>query len=191
MSRASTRALLGADLCRNEHWVEYIVSYIGNSYRAARDLRQWPQLLQPVVHWFIASCQDLRKDFARCHAIVNPVVEQRKRDKELRISKGLKPQDHCDSIDWIDEVANGRNYNATAAQIVLSIAGIFSSTDTLTQIIYDICDKPDLINDLRKEIVSTLTGNGWSKKCMYQLKLMDSVMKETQRLKPIAVGEFA
>ncbi|KAG6000439.1 hypothetical protein E4U21_005463 [Claviceps maximensis] len=51
----------------------------------------------------------------------------------------------------------------------------------------DIARHPELVEPLRKEVISVLGVSGWSKHSLYKLKLMDSVMKESQRLKPIAI----
>lgn len=168
----------------------YILSYIQNTQKASYDLRKWPRLLRPLVHWFIPSCQDLRADFAKCAALVTPVLEQRRRNKRERITQGLQPEEHLDAMEWLEQMANGRYYNFTAAHMTFAIAGIFSSTDTLIQVIYDLCGQPHLVEDLRKEIISVMSDGQWEKKSFHQLKLMDSVMKETQRLKPIAMGKW-
>ncbi|KAL8349413.1 hypothetical protein RB598_005001 [Gaeumannomyces tritici] len=43
----------------------------------------------------------------------------------------------------------------------------------------------ELIEPLRKEAVEVFGAEGWSKQSLYKLKLMDSALKETQRVKPI------
>jgi hypothetical protein len=59
-----------------------------------------------------------------------------------------------------------------------------------TQVIYDLAQNPDIIGPLRKEIIEVLTEGGWKKSSLYNLKLMDSVIKETQRLKPLECGKL-
>ncbi|KAI9147350.1 Cytochrome P450 monooxygenase adrA [Paramyrothecium foliicola] len=190
VSRGSSRVLLGPELCDNPNWVPYILSYIENTHKASYDLRQWPRLLRPFAHQFLASCRDLRADFEKCAGLVMPVLEQRRREKQARIAKGLQPEEYLDAMEWLEQLTNGQPYNPTAAHMTFAIAGIFSSTDTLTQVIYDLCDQPKLVEDLRKEVISIRTGSQWDKKSLSQLKLMDSVMKETQRLKPIAIASM-
>ncbi|KAG6141279.1 hypothetical protein E4U28_003122 [Claviceps purpurea] len=57
-------------------------------------------------------------------------------------------------------------------------------------VMLDIACNPELVEPLRKEIISVLGVAGWSKHSLYQLKLMDSVLKESQRLKPIAIASM-
>lgn len=156
----------------------------------AQELRLWPVVLRPIVHWFLPSCRALRKDLASCRRIVQPVLEQRKLDKQKRVSQGLKPEEYTDTMEWSEQVANGRPYDAAAVQIMLAIVGGHTMADGFSQILYDLCDQPQLVEDLRKEIVSVMGQGEWSKSSVYRLKLLDSVMKESQRLKPATLGKL-
>lgn len=42
---------------------------------------------------------------------------------------------------------------------------------------------------MREEIIRVITEHGWRKTSLYNLKLMDSVLKESQRLKPVLSGK--
>ncbi|KAJ5029007.1 cytochrome P450 [Bipolaris maydis] len=50
----------------------------------------------------------------------------------------------------------------------------------------DMLDNPRHVEDLRKEIIEVLTADGLSKAALSNLKLMDSALKETQRLTPVS-----
>lgn len=60
----------------------------------------------------------------------------------------------------------------------------------ITQTIFDLAQHQEIIEPLRKEIVTVLSESGWKKTSLYKLKLMDSVVKETQRLKPVLSGTY-
>lgn len=47
---------------------------------------------------------------------------------------------------------------------------------------------PEIFQPLRDEVVEVLGKQGLQKISLYNLKLMDSVFKEAQRLKPILIG---
>ncbi|KAF5983389.1 gibberellin cluster-GA14-synthase [Fusarium bulbicola] len=64
------------------------------------------------------------------------------------------------------------------------------TTDFFTQVMFDIAQNPELVELLREEVISMLGKQGWSKNSLYNLKLMDSVLKESQRLKPIALASM-
>ncbi|UQC81117.1 ent-kaurene oxidase, partial [Colletotrichum lupini] len=44
--------------------------------------------------------------------------------------------------------------------------------------------RPQLMEDVRAEIVAVLRKEGWTKSALFNMKLLDSVIKEAQRLKP-------
>ncbi|CCE30819.1 probable cytochrome P450 monooxygenase (lovA) [Claviceps purpurea 20.1] len=97
-----------------------------------------------------------------------------------------------DAIDWLEQTAQDKKltYDPACAQLSLSVAALHSTTDFFTQVMLDIACNPELVEPLRKEIISVLGVAGWSKHSLYQLKLMDSVLKESQRLKPIAIASM-
>lgn len=54
---------------------------------------------------------------------------------------------------------------------------------------FELLEHPDYIDRLRDEITQTLGTGGWKKSSLYNLKLMDSVLKETLRVHAPGVGE--
>lgn len=81
-----------------------------------------------------------------------------------------------------------RPYHPELAQITLSVAAIHTTSDLLTQLILDLAAHPSIVPALRAEIVRVLGTQGWRKTSLYGLKLLDSCIRETQRLKPIGAG---
>ena len=66
------------------------------------------------------------------------------------------------------------------------MAAIHTTTDLLTETMQNIMLHPELVLELREEIVNVLSADGWKKTSLYNLKLLDSVIKESQRLRPAA-----
>ncbi|KAK6201769.1 hypothetical protein LQW54_009348 [Pestalotiopsis sp. IQ-011] len=62
-----------------------------------------------------------------------------------------------------------------------------TTTELLKQTLVDICMHPELIEPLRSEAEAAIGQNGWTTAGMSQMQLMDSVIKETQRMKPGSV----
>jgi hypothetical protein len=58
--------------------------------------------------------------------------------------------------------------------------------------LYDLVVRPDLVNELRKEIKTVMAANGGalSTHALFEMKLLDSVMKESQRINPGNLGSF-
>jgi cytochrome P450 monooxygenase-1 len=157
------------------------------AFRAVEEFRKWPSLLRPVALWFLPNCTAARTLVKRTRRIINPVLEQRRAAKAEAAATGSK----VDAISWLEELAQEKSvkYDAACAQLSLSTASLHSTTDFFSQVTLDIAKDQTLIDALRSEIVSVLGSGTWNKKSLYSLRLMDSVLKESQRLKPIAIGE--
>ena len=59
------------------------------------------------------------------------------------------------------------------AQLSLSMAAIHTTGDMITQVIYDLCEHPELIRPLREEAIAVFGNSGWKRASLYNLKLMD------------------
>lgn len=134
------------------------------------------------------SCRTIRTQLAEARSLINPVLEKRRQEKVARMEKGLEPIKYVDALDWMEIAAKGRPYDAAVAQQMLSLAAVHTMSDMMTQVMYDIYDKPELIQEMREEVISVIRAEGWKKTTLYKLRLMDSVLKESQRLKPAAIG---
>ena len=189
MAQLSSRVFLGDKICRNPDWLRITVDYTVDSFLAAEDLRLWPKLIRPLVANFLPRCQTIRKELDEAKRIITPILEERRAAKEAAIRAGKKPEHYVDAMEWMEECAKGRPYDAAMAQLSMSLAAIHTTSDLLTQVLLDICGRDDLIQELRQEVVTVVEEEGWKKPTLYKLKLMDSVVKESQRLKPIAIGE--
>lgn len=53
-----------------------------------------------------------------------------------------------------------------------------------------IAEHPELFPILRQEMIDVLGKEGLKKTAFYNLKIMDSVIKEAQRLKPVNICEY-
>ena len=52
------------------------------------------------------------------------------------------------------------------------------------QAIINICERPELVKQLREEIITVIGEHGWRNASLHKLELMDSYLKEIQRLHP-------
>lgn len=84
--------------------------------------------------------------------------------------------------------AKGREYDPTIAQLTLSFAAIHTTTELVTQVMTDVSANPEILDELRQEMVQVLRDNGWKKTSLYNMKLLDSVIKESLRIKPTGIG---
>ncbi|KIM94116.1 hypothetical protein OIDMADRAFT_136378 [Oidiodendron maius Zn] len=159
LARTSSRVFLGTELCRNEEWLNVTRGYATNAFMAMEALRMWPKPLRPIANMFLKISQD-------------------NRDFTLEFN---------DAIDWFDRSysENGIDGDPAMAQLMMSIAAIHTTSDLTTQTIIDIVKNPEIIEPLRKEIIEVLGADGWVKSSLHKMRLLDSVIKESQRLKPL------
>lgn len=193
VAQVSSRAFLGTDLCRHEGWLRITREYTINSFEAAEQLRMWPSWLKYLVVWFLPTCRKLRVQVKEARQIIDATLKQRQELKAQHKALGKEMPRFDDAIEWIDQAAaaKGISYDATALQLALSLAAIHTTTDLLCQTLTRIAQNPDILGPLRDEIMSSLRENGWQKSSLYNMKLLDSVIKESQRLKPTEIGRYS
>ncbi|KAL4815075.1 cytochrome P450 [Aspergillus spinulosporus] len=188
ISQQSAHVFLGRSFSRNASWLALSRSITLQAFSAVRELRVYPSLLRPLVGWFLPACRSLRGEIARARTLIEPVILARRAERERCIADGREPPVYLDTIAWADECARGRKYDPALVQLTLALSAMHNTSDFLTQVIYDIAARPDLVEELRKEIIEVrMRGGGeesWDKGAVHKLRLMDSVMKESQRLKP-------
>ncbi|KAK3937466.1 Dihydromonacolin L monooxygenase [Diplogelasinospora grovesii] len=186
VARLSSRVFLGRDLCRNKRWLEISKSYTVDAFVGSLLLRFVPFFLRPVVYWFIPQCTALRKAIRDAHKIIDPEVARRKAIVDQALAAGQKPPKVADTIGWMYEVARGRKVDFVAAQLSLTLAAIHTTTEVTGQALLDLCEHPEVAQQLREEAIQVLGEGGWAKTTLYKLKLMDSFLKESQRCAPLS-----
>ncbi|KAF4780806.1 cytochrome P450 [Colletotrichum scovillei] len=166
VSRLSSRVFAGEDLCRDEEWVRVSSEYTAAAFGVGYEVGQWPRWSRPIVHWFLPSCWRVRALLAECRKTLQPHVERREQRKAEALAAGK------------------------TGAISLSLVAIHTTTDLLTQTMIDLAEHPELVQPLRDELVRVLSAEGLKKTALYNLKLMDSVIKESQRMKPVLLSTW-
>ncbi|WQF89984.1 Putative cytochrome P450 [Colletotrichum destructivum] len=183
VARVSSVIFLGPELCRNPDWLKITVNYTNKATNAAKVLRRWPVFLYRVIHWFLPECQEARRMVVEGRKTIAPILEKR------RAQKAADPSlEFHDALDWYESAAKkmGVDYDAASQQLGLSISAILTSNDLMSQSIMDLCQNPEMFEPLRNEIRSVLGDGGWKPTTLFNMKLLDSVLKESLRLKPVA-----
>jgi hypothetical protein len=152
-------------------------------------LRMCPAPLRPLLHWIIPSCARLRKGVRDARRLIDPEVQSRRKRAEEAVKAGSKPPKETDAIGWMVEVSRGRKIDHVGCQLSLSILAIFSTSETLSRAILQICETPEVVAPLRQEIIRVLQTEGWSKVAVGKMKLLDSFLKEVQRTRCLDLSE--
>ncbi|KAI4870598.1 cytochrome P450 [Hypoxylon rubiginosum] len=185
VARLSSRVFLGQGLCRNRRWLDIAKSYTIDSFLVSRLMRAVPTMLRPLAYVLIPQSRSLRSAVRDARKLIDPEVRRRKAAVDTAHAAGNKPPKVADTIGWMYEVAKGRDADYVAGQLSLTMAAIHTTTETICSALLDICEYPGVAQRLRDEIVEIISENGWAKTSLYKLKLMDSFLKEGQRLRPM------
>lgn len=164
------------------------MDYTVDAVRASEDIRLWPMFLRPIVAPFMASYKKIMNELDEAKRMIEPILEERRRNKEAALRLGKPILYNNDAMEWMEQTARGRPYDQAAMQLTLSVVAIHTTSDMTTQAIFDLCTRQGLIQELREEIISVITQERWKKTALYKLQLMDSFLKESQRMKPINIG---
>ncbi|KAK8034549.1 Cytochrome P450 monooxygenase paxP [Apiospora rasikravindrae] len=185
----SGRIFLGPDLCRREEYIYASTMYTVDVFKAVRKLKAWNQYLRPIVQYFIPELKTLVEHRRKARAFLAPVIEERKE----AMKNGGDLSD--DMLQWMMNKAesNGVSDGRLAElQLDLSLAAIHTTTMAVTDILCDIVIRPDLVDELRAEIKQVMGNHDGvlTTQALYEMKLLDSVMRESQRWNPISQSRF-
>lgn len=191
VARLSTLVFMGPESCYDREWIDIVIGFTVNIMLANIALQAYPHWLRPLANHFVPQCRLLRAQERRAREIIDEKLAARKAFKEKEASLGGSSEDQpSNALDWFQSQHQrlGGDYNPTLMQLMLSLAAIHTTADLLTQVILDLAVHRDLMEPLRREIVEALDGKLIDKAAMQKMKLLDSVMKESQRMKPMQIG---
>ncbi|OJD40377.1 cytochrome p450 [Diplodia corticola] len=188
VSRLSALVFLGDEICRNEEWLHVSGQYAIDGIDFIRALRSWPAILQPIAQFFLPERRKICKHEKMARKIIQPVVDKRKREAMEDAKAGRPPKEYTDALQWLQDAMDksGRKFDIVGGQLGLGLASIHTTSMALTRAIFDLCDNPEWVQPLRDEVKQVLAEDGgWKKTTLHKMKLMDSVLKESQRRNPV------
>ncbi|TVY54707.1 Cytochrome P450 monooygenase 1 [Lachnellula cervina] len=143
-------------------------------------LNGWPAPLRPIVQRFLPHTRELQQAVKDARTLIGGLVKER----EALKAKGETPE-YADILEWLPQIAKGRTYDPALVQLALSFVAIHTTADVVGQLLFDLIEHPEYIQPLRDEIITVLKEGGWKKNSLYNMKLLDSVLKESLRIRPI------
>ncbi|KAK7755681.1 hypothetical protein SLS62_002292 [Diatrype stigma] len=175
---------LGPDLCRQPEYIRAAVDYTIDITNAVGKLKEWPWWMRPIMSRIIPEVVRLGSYRKEMKVFLEPVIKERGR---LKAAGEPLPDD---TLQWLLNRAEAAGItdiaDITHMQLLLTMAAIHTTTLTATRILYDLAAHPDAVEAIRKEIRAVLNDNGgvMTTKALFDMKLTDSVMRESQRLNP-------
>ena len=186
VARLSTYVFLGDRVSQNKEWLDTAVNYAIHVHAAVQVLRFWPSILRPLALRFHPACRTAQKDLQIARVVISKELQDRANDPGW-----TKETDYEDSLDWLEQVYAGRPYDRAVAQIGLSLVSTHTTGQLWVNTVYDLAAYPEYFQPFRDEIKAVLGEDGRLKHAtLPKLKLMDSFIKESQRLNPGEIGTF-
>ncbi|KUI57864.1 Fumitremorgin C monooxygenase [Cytospora mali] len=191
IARLTTLVFMGPDICHNKEWINISIYFTIQSFLAGRDLAVWPRWMRPFANLYLVSqCRALRALEAKARQIIDSELEKRRALKAEAEKNEVELEFH-DALEWYEKQYSklGGVYDPTATQLGLTFVALHTTTDLLTQVILDLAEHQELFEPLRNEITDCLKEEGGiSKLTIHNMQLLDSVIKESQRVKPVQVA---
>ncbi|KAI1860426.1 hypothetical protein JX265_009825 [Neoarthrinium moseri] len=187
---ASGNIFIGPDLCRSEEWIVPAITYTVDLFTAIGKLKQWRWWTRPIGQYFIPEIESLHQHRRKAVEWLEPVVAKR---RQMMEKKGYEAPD--DMLQWM--MNKGHEFNVSdnslaLIQLNLSLAAIHTTTLTTTLVLYDIVAQPGLVQELRNEVRTAMANHGdkLTTRALHDMRLLDSVMKESQRTNPVNLVRF-
>ncbi|KAL8948613.1 MAG: hypothetical protein Q9222_005208 [Ikaeria aurantiellina] len=180
VGRVSSRMFGGTKLSQHEKWVNTTITFAVDGFIGAQKIKKYPHFLRPIACRFIPEIAKIKDHYKLAHDLLIPMLKERKRT-------GEKPMD---LLQWMVENAKGDETDEqfiADIQLKVSFAAIHTSAAAPTQLIYDLCQMPEIIAPLREELKAALEANDGhlTKQAFNMMPKMDSFLKESQRFNPL------
>lgn len=118
------------------------------------------------------------------YQVLPPILAGLARDRAANGGKGTS----ADAIEWHHQLVGKRKYDEVIAQVGLVHAAIHTTEDLPFETLTQLAEHPEVILQVRKEIVHAISTYGTSKMGVYHMQLLDSIIKETKRLDGVALA---
>ncbi|KAI4119708.1 MAG: hypothetical protein LQ345_000379 [Seirophora villosa] len=180
VGRVSSRMFGGTKLSQHKEWVNTTITFAVDGFIGAQKIKKYPHFLRPIAAKFIPEIAKIKNHYKLAHDLLIPMMKERKKTGETPM----------DLLQWMVENAKGEE---TAEQFIadvqlkVSFAAIHTSAAAPTQLIYDLCEMPEIIAPLREELKNALEkcDGHLTKQAFNMMPKMDSFLKESQRFNPL------
>ena len=188
MASTTQRIFTDSELCRNEAYINSLLTYAKLALEDGTTMMWWPRIIHPIVGRIHPIGRKVQRALEEIRTFLEPFAQKRRSKMAAAFAEaeraGQKPPPVKDWVGWLEEKSDGKPYNVAAAMMTFSVASFHSTTDFLCQMLVDLARNPEYIDRLRQEATEVLADHTWTKSAFSQLQLLDRCMKESQRLKP-------
>lgn len=195
--RLTNRMMVGPTLCREQKYLDAVLSFTKDVVATFSFLPLVPKALHPVVGNLAGLTS--KYHFWRASRYTLPLIKQRIEDIARKDGGDPEYKDWKEPHDFITwsyrtAQAEGRTDEMQPKRIAqrimpLNFAAIHTTSLTAYEtVVHILSASPDVIESLREEASRVLVEEGsWTKKALGRMHRIDSAIRESQRISPIAL----
>ncbi|EFR05353.1 hypothetical protein MGYG_08364 [Nannizzia gypsea CBS 118893] len=184
VSSMTSRVLVGLPLCHNKEWLQCILKYSEDGFKAGMIMHMTPTIIHPLLNMFLPQMRAVRRHYATVKRLLGPILEER--IEKLKDPAYKPPRDLIQSFIDIN-AENGKNLEFQAKnQLMAAFTSMHTTSMNACHALFELAAAPEHVAPLREEIEKVLAEEGCitSKAAMMKLRKLDSFFRETQRLNP-------
>ncbi|OTA86891.1 hypothetical protein M434DRAFT_146292 [Hypoxylon sp. CO27-5] len=184
----SARVLTGPEMCDNEKWIGLAIRapmvILSASSNVKATYHPWFRWLAKYFNQPTKAARQLHQEAAE---LLRPCWEARLAALDSR-APGQRPQ-YEDGVQWLIEEYHGQGKELSLEQLCqdqlfLTIAFVHTTAVTSLSLMLDLIDHQESLVAIREEISGVQQENNgiWTRSALGSLWVMDSFMKESQRV---------
>ncbi|CAI6334293.1 unnamed protein product [Periconia digitata] len=179
--RTATRVLISKKACRDELFIRKSMSLLESIFITALVIAKLPLgPLLGILAWPLGILH--RRKLYTAMELLRPIVDER-----IQENVRTKDSDRHDAIQWTLELfpqpANLEQKDRLLKELLHNLwAGSSAPGGMMTEIIWNLLLHRDYVPELREEIEGAINQYGWTEKMVNSLHLLDSFIRETNRL---------
>lgn len=192
--RVATRVMIGAELCRNEVFLQKTTNMLQSIFFTAVVAVNLPLgPLRPLIVPLITLPHKWKTE--RCFKILQPVVEHRMQRRKSKGDSHDKIEDIGDAIEWtLDLVKGDAKYDSAERLTHELLHNLWAASSApggmMTEIVYQMLTFPEYMKPLQEEAELMVKEHGWTEKMLANLHLQDSFIREVNRMLPTGASEY-
>ena len=182
----SARVFNGSRASRDRDWLELTPAYVLTVIEYLQALKQWPASLRPLACFFLPQRAVVLRQWKQAGRFLSHLLDEKR-------AAGDEALDHPPALmEYMIGEENSTVEDLIHTQMAIVVAGIHTTSNSITQLLYDMAAYPEGLEELREEVTRTYTTNGhqFTKQALGQMEKLDSWMKESQRLSPVDLSKY-
>ncbi|CDO73010.1 hypothetical protein BN946_scf185007.g64 [Trametes cinnabarina] len=189
IAQISSRVFVGPPLCRNQDYLNLAIAFTIDIIKDRTLVKLAPSFLKPLVG---KLSNNVRRTLRQTIPHLKPIIDERwELMEKLGDDWTDKPND---MLQWVIDTSRTRKdntYEAIARRILLvNFAAIHTSSNTISNVLYHLAERPEYMEPLREEIESIVREEGWTKNAMGRMWKLDSFLRESLRYNGIGLASL-